>query len=601
MADTVEILKRQDVPEKYTWNAESVFADADAWQAAYKALAADYPAVKRFEGHLGENPTTLYEFFEESTHLMRRLQTIYFYALMQQSCDTADEQSNAMVGQAGALYGQVIAALAFSDPEILEIGLDTLTAWMQDRPRLAAYTHYLDNLFRKQAHVRSAEVEELLGMLAEPFGQVENTAEMLTNAEIAFESALGVGGLEVPVTQGNIEEIKWHPDREVRRTGWQNYADGYLAVKGTLSSNYSASIKQAVFNARARRYDSTLDDSLFENNIPPEVFRNLIDTYQKNIPTWHRYWAVKRKALGVDTMYPWDIWAPISQSPELEFEQSVEWICEGLAPLGEDYVNVVRKGCLEDRWVDVMPNKGKRQGAFSYGSYDTYPFIMMSWNAGLKSLSTLAHELGHSMHSYETIQHQIWADSHYSLFVAEVASNFNQALVRAFLLKANPDPKFQIAVIEEAMDNFHRYFFIMPILARFELEMHERTERGEGLTAETMNQRMLELFQEGYGVELDPDGDRTGITWATFGHLYAHFYVYQYATGISAAHALAEGILEGKPGAVANYRKFLSLGGSVYPLDALKIAGVDMTGPAAVESTFAVLARYIDKLEALVG
>ncbi len=601
MAAAVEVLKRQDVPEKYTWNAKSVFADAAAWQESLKSLAADYPAIKGYEGRLGESAAVLYAFLEESSKLVRRLQTIYFYAAMHQACDTTDEQAGSMVGQAGALYGQVMSAVAFSDPEILAIGLDALTIWMQEYQPLATYGHYIDNLFRKQAHVRSAEVEELLGMLADPFGQVGNTAEVLTNAEIPFKPAVGAGDLEVPVTQGTIEEIKWHPDREVRRTGWQNYADGYLAVKATLASNYSAGIKQAVFGARARRYGSALEASLFENNIPPEVFRNLIDTYKQNIPTWHRYWAVKRKALGVETIYPWDIWAPISQSPELEFEQSVEWICEGLAPLGADYTETVRKGCLEQRWVDVLPNIGKTQGAFSYGTYDTHPFILMSWNAGLKSLSTLAHELGHSMHSYETHQHQAWIDSYYSLFVAEVASNFNQALVRAHLLKTNPDPKFQIAVIEEAMDNFHRYFFIMPTLARFELEMHERTERGEGLTAELMNQRMLELFQEGYGSELDPDGERTGITWATFSHLYANFYVYQYATGISAAHALAEGILDGKPGAVENYRKFLSLGNSVYPLDALKVAGVDMTKPDAVESTFAVLTRYVDKLEELVG
>ncbi len=601
MADTVELPKRQDVPKEYTWNAESVFADADAWQEAYKALVAAYPAIKSYEGRLSESAGVLYTFLEESSQLVRRLQTIYFYAAMNQACDTTDEQAGAMVGQAGALYGQVMAAVAFSDPEILDIGQETLERWMQEHQPLTTYAHYIDNLFRKQAHVRSAEIEEVMGMLAEPFGQVGNTAEVLTNAEIPFKPAVGAGSLEVPVTQGTIEEIKWHPDREVRRTGWQHYADGYLALKGTLSSNYSTAIKQAVFGSRVRRYNSALESSLFENNIPPEVFRSLIDTYQKNIPTWHRYWAVKRKALGVETMYPWDIWAPISQSPELEFEQSVALICEGLAPLGADYVETVRRGCLEERWVDVLPNIGKTQGAFSYGTYDTHPFILMSWNAGLKSLSTLAHELGHSMHSYETTHHQAWVDTDYSLFVAEVASNFNQALVRAYLLKNNPDPKFQIAVIEEAMDNFHRYFFIMPTLARFELEMHERTERGEGLTAELMNQRMLELYQEGYGGELDPDGDRTGITWATFSHLYANFYVYQYATGISAAHALAEGILEGKPGAMENYRKFLSLGNSVYPLEALKIAGIDMTRPDAVESTFAVLTRYVDKLEELVG
>jgi len=271
----------------------------------------------------------------------------------------------------------------------------------------------------------------------------------------------------------------------------------------------------------------------------------------------------------------------------------------GLKPLGDKYVNTLRQGCLQDRWVDIYPNQGKRQGAFSFGWRGTYPFIMMSYHDDLESMSTLAHELGHSMHSYLARKNQPFVYGDYSLFVAEVASNFNQAMVRANLFKTNSEPDFQIAVIEEAMNNIHRYFFIMPTLARFELEIHERVERGEGVTADDMIELMADLFSEGYGSEMHIDRQRVGITWAQFGHLYSNFYVFQYATGISAAHALAGRILEGTPDAATNYIKFLSAGSSLYPVDALKLAGVDMSTPEAVERTFAVLAGYVDRLGTL--
>ena len=277
----------------------------------------------------------------------------------------------------------------------------------------------------------------------------------------------------------------------------------------------------------------------------------------------------------------------------------MEWIAAGMRPLGEEYVEVMRRGSLQQRWVDIYPNQGKRLGAFSSGAQGTHPFILMSYTDDIFSMSTLAHELGHSMHSYYTWQNQPPIYSDYSLFVAEVASNFNQAMVRAHLLELDSDPDFQIAVIEEAMANFHRYFFIMPTLARFELEIHERIERGEALTADGLIALMADLFREGYGDEVEMDTERVGITWAQFSHLYAPFYVYQYATGISGAHALGNGVLAGEAGAAERYVDFLRAGGSGYPLDLLREAGVDLTSPEPVEETFAVLSSLVDRLEAL--
>jgi oligoendopeptidase F len=297
----------------------------------------------------------------------------------------------------------------------------------------------------------------------------------------------------------------------------------------------------------------------------------------------------------------YDIKAPlVTSSPIIPYKQAIDWICEGMSPLGKDYVEIIRHGAFEDRWVDRARNRGKRQGAFSSGVYDTHPFIMMSYADDVFSMSTLAHELGHSMHTYYATHQQPFIYSHYSLFVAEVASNFHQAMVRDYLFETKHDPAFQLALIEEAMSNFHRYFFIMPTLARWELEVHQRAESRKPLTADIMSEICAEYFMEGYGEEVTFEKNRIGITWAQFQHMYMNFYVYQYATGISAAHALAKGIKEGSQVDVDRYLAFLGAGGSVYPLEALKTAGVDMNEPEPVENAFEVMAGYVDRLETLV-
>ena len=534
---------RSEVNKAETWNAESVFESTAAWETERQAIEKDLPQLGKYPGTLSNGPDALAEWLETSSKMRRRVEKLYFYAAMSQAVETTNQKATAMVGQAGSLYSQYAAAASFALPEMLALGEATLLKWVKDEPRLSVYQHYFEDLFRQQEHVRSGEVEEVLALAGDPFQDIDNTQQMLTAADMKFESAIGSDGETVEVAQGTIDTIVHGADREARRTGWENYADGYLAMKNTLASNYSAAVKRDVFYARARRYGSSLEAALFPYNIPTEVFHNLINTYKKHIPTWHKYWAVRRRALGVDTLHPYDIWAPISKAdPPIAFEQAVDWISEGMAPLGDEYVNTLRKGCLEQRWVDRALNQGKTQGAFSYGTYDTHPFIMMSYDDSISALSTLAHELGHSMHTYLTKSNQPVVYGDYSMFAAEVASNFNQAMVRDYLFRTNDDPQFQIALIEEAMDNIHRYFFIMPTLARFELEAHERAEKGHALTAEDLNALMADLFSEGYGSEMHVDRDRVGITWAEFGHLYMNFYVFQYATGISAAHALSRGL-----------------------------------------------------------
>lgn len=600
MEQTTTLPPRSEIPLEYTWNATSVYESGAAWAAELEAVSASLPEIEKFQGKLGDGPSTLADALHMMESLQRRVSKLSFYARMSQAVETTNQAAIGMVGQVSGLYGRYGAATAYLVPEMLALGQEKAMQWVQSEPRLAIYRQYFDDLFRQQAHVRSAEVEEVLAMAYEPFAAIDNTEEMLTSADLKFQPATTSSGESAEVAQGTIDKFLHGKDRQTRRTAWESYADGYLSMKNTLTSNYLASVKRDVFYARARRYNTALEASLFANNIPVEVFHNLIDTYRKNLPTWHRYWAIRRRALGVETLHPYDIWAPIaSEQPHVTYSQAVDWICEGMKPLGDEYVNALRRGCLEERWVDIYPNQGKTAGAFSYGTYDTYPFILMSFNDNLAAMSTLAHELGHSMHSYLSRKNQPVTYADYSLFVAEVASNFNQAMTRAYLFDNNTDPNFQIAVIEEAMQNIHRYFFIMPTLARFELEIHTRVEQGKGVTADDTINLMADLFSEGYGSEMHIDRERVGITWAQFGHLYSNYYVFQYATGISAAHALAARILAGEPNAAQDYVAFLSAGSSLYPVDALKRAGVDMATPEPVEKAFAVLASYVDRLDQL--
>lgn len=593
---------RSAIAPEYTWNAESVFPSVEAWQAEAEALPAAIAAMARYKDHLADGPDQLLEALDAMEALLRRVSKVMAYALLDHSVDTANQAAARRFGQGQSLYGQTFGAIGFIDPELLAIGRETLDAWVQSEPRLAVFAHYVSDLFRRQAHVRSTEVEQLLGLLADPFSGTHATASFLTSADLTFRPAVAADGTEIAMSQAAWDHLRTSPDRDARRTAWESYTDAHLAFKNTLASNLVTSIKQNAFYTRARRYESSLAGALFENNIPVEVFHNLIETFRRNVPTWHRYWDVRRRALGIDQLHPYDIWAPLTLAqPKVPFRQAVDWICAGLAPLGQEYVDTLRRGCLEQRWVDIYPNQGKREGAFSAGTAGTHPFIMMSYTDTLFSLSTLAHELGHSMHSYLTWRSQPWIYGNYSLFAAEVASNFNQAMVRAYLLGQDSDRDFQLSLLEEAISNFHRYFFIMPTLARFELETHRRVERGQGLTAADMIDLMAHLFSEGYGEAVHVDRQRVGITWATFGHMYSDYYVYQYATGIAGAHALARPIIAGQPGQAEAYLRFLSAGSSIYPLDALKLAGVDLTRPEPVEAAFSVLAGMVDRLEQLIA
>ncbi|HEY0831762.1 MAG TPA: oligoendopeptidase F [Candidatus Dormibacteraeota bacterium] len=595
---------RSQVDKRFTWDRESVFRDEAGWEQAVDSIIARLPDLAEFGGHLGDSPDALADWFDANESVHRLMGKVMVYSTMAYSVDTGDQAALARTDRARSVGAQLGAATAFALPEMVAIGVPKLREWVSTSPRLAHLGHYFDRIEKLQSHIRSAEVEEILSQVSDPLATALSVHGVLANTDLKFAPAVGTKGDQHEVAQGTISALLTSPDRELRRTAFENYADAHLVMQHTMAASLAGGTKRDVFYARARGFHSSLAAALEPSHVPPDVYHNVIQAFRDNVGTWHRYWRVRRKALGLLELKPYDTRAPVGESTlRVPYGQAVEWIAEGVAPLGEEYVRILRRGALEERWVDVYPNRGKRMGAFSTGVPDTVPFIFMSYNDDIYSMSTLAHELGHSMHSYYARKTQPFIYSNYGLFQAEVASNMHQALVRRHLLATQKEPAFQVAVIEEAMSNFYRYFFIMPSLARLELEVHERVERGGAITAEYLNDLMADLMMEVYGSEVavtERDRQRIGSTWAQFHtHLYSNFYVFQYATGIAGADHLVQRVANGDPQAAESYLAFLKSAGSMFPLEGLRLAGVDMTSPEPVEAAFATLARMVSRLEEL--
>ena len=595
---------RSAVDKRFTWDSESVFPDEAAWEEAVESIVSRLPDLEEFKGHLGDSPDALADWFDAIERARRLMACVMVYSTMAYSVDVSDQGAAARADRTRTAAARLGAAASFAVPEMLTVGLPKLRKWVTSSPRLSHLDHYFDRLEKLQKRIRSAEVEELLTQVSDPLATALSVHGVLANTDLKFAPAVGSDGDLREVAQGTIASLLTHPDREVRRTAFESYADEHLRMQHAMAASLAGGVKRDVFFARARGYASSLEAALEPGHIPVDVFHNVVRTFRENVGTWHRYWRIRRHALGLEVLRPYDTRAQLGAAElKVPYAQAVDWIAEGVAPLGEEYVKVLREGATQGRWVDVYPNQGKRMGAFSSGAVDTKPFIFMSYNDDIFSMSTLAHELGHSMHSYLAWRSQPFIYSNYGLFQAEVASNMHQALTRRHLLARKTDPAFQIAVIEEAMSNFYRYFFIMPSLARLELEIHEHAERGAAITADYLNNLMADLMEEVYGSEVDVserDRARIGSTWAQFHtHLYSNFYVYQYATGIAAADHLAGRVAAGDKKAVESYLAFLKSAGSMYPLEGLRMAGVDMTSPEPVGAAFATMSSMVDRLEVL--
>lgn len=589
---------RSELNPAYTWDLTALYDLDEAYAADLKRLTTEAETVASYRGRLGESAETLAEFFELSFGLQATLQRMSNYATLPVSVDQLDREARRKAGEFLALRAQVERQLAFVRPELLSLGSEKIEQFVSEEPSLAYLTRYFEMLEARRPHVRSQEVEELLQGLGEPFSATQRAYNTLANGEIRFEP-VRADGEELTVERSTYPALKGSRSRAAREAAYRSYKSGFLAFSDTLTELYLGRVKQAAFSARARGYEDTLAQELEPYEVPTNVLESVLETFTANLPVWHRYWRARKKLLGVDRLREWDVFAPLSESPMIvPYERSIEWLLDGMEPLGAEYVEPLRRGLKSERWVDVYPNHGKRDGAFCSRAYGYRPQVMMSYTDDLGSLSTLAHELGHAMHGVLTDASQPVAYTDISMVAAETASNFNQALVRRHLLSRFTEPAHRLDVLDEAFGNFHRYLFIMPTLVRFELFVHQAVARGEGLTADQLNSKMRELFAEGYGDEIDVD-EQVGVTWAEFGHLYVPFYTFQYAAGIAAAAALAEDVYEGEPGAVDRYLGFLRAGSSVPAVDALKAAGVDLSTAEPIERAFAVLEGHVAELEHL--
>jgi len=584
---------RAEVDEDYKWDLESIYATDDDWEAAYAAVKDRLETLSSYEGQATEDAETLHTVLELRGEIMREVSKVFSYARMRRDEDTTDQHYQGLTAKGQALYSEAQSAASFVEPEIQSLTREEIDAMIDDEPALAEYDHYFDDVLRQKPHTRSAEIEGLLADLGEVTGSPGEIYNMLANADVEFPTVEDPDGEAVEITQSNFTTLQKRQDRAFRKEVYEQYYDEWETYRNTVATSYKNSVKADVKLARAHNYDTAREAALDDSNVPVEVYDTLVDTVRSNLDKLHRHADLKRQALGVDELRMWDVYMPMteSESPDVEYEQAKEHVVAALGALGDDYQERVAEG-LESRWVDVYENEGKQSGAYSGGTYDTQPFILMNYQDDISSMYTLAHELGHSLHSELTSETQPYVYSDYEIFVAEVASTVNEALLTHHLLDTVEDEQFRRHVLNEYLERFRSTLYRQTMFADFEHRAHELEEAGEPLTADRLDELYGDLKREFY--EPAAVDDRIAREWMRIPHFYRAFYVYQYATGISAAVALAQGILEEGEPAAERYREFLSLGSREYPLDLLDVAGVDMRSPEPIEQA---LSAYDERLD----
>ncbi|SEP32006.1 oligoendopeptidase F [Halogranum amylolyticum] len=588
--------ERSEIDEEYKWDLESIYADDEEWETAFEDVESRVDDVREYEGRLTEDAETLLSALELEESLMRDVATVASYARLRSSEDTRNQEYQALSTRAQSLASKAQSATSFIEPE-LQQNLDEadVASFVDDEPGLAEYEHYFDDVLRMKPHTRSAEVEELLAELSEVTGASSDIYNMLSNADMTFPTVENPEGEAVEISQGNFTKLLKHPDREFRQTVHEEFYEEWADVRNAVGTALKNSVKTDVKLARARNYDTAREASLDGPNIPVEVYDNLLGTVRENLDHLHRHADLKRQALDVDDLQMWDLYMSLTgdEGPEVPYEQAKEYIVEAVAPLGEDYQQRVAQG-LEDRWVDVYENRGKQSGAYSSGTYDTQPFIMMNYQDDITSMFTLAHELGHSLHSELAKEAQPWQYSGYEIFVAEVASTVNETLLTHYLLENAESDDLRTHVLDEYLERVRSTLYRQTMFADFEQQIHEIAEDGGALTPDTFDQLYGDLKAEFYEPAVVDDDIRR--EWMRIPHFYYSYYVYQYSTGISAAVSIVERIFDEGDEAADDYLEALEMGGCAYPMEILSTAGVDMTSPEPIEQALSVYGDYLDRM-----
>ncbi|UCG61144.1 MAG: oligoendopeptidase F [Candidatus Zixiibacteriota bacterium] len=598
-ADKVPL--RSEIDDKYKWRVEDIYETLDDWNADFDAVMENLPRFEQYPGHLGDSPELLLECLKLSDSIGLVVDNLFVFAYLKLDEDNRAGQFQELAGRAQDIRSRRYQATAFVEPELLSLDRNLLLGWVDSNPGLKEYGHYLDAVTRLKDHVLSAEEEALLAQASPVLNSFRRTFDRLEATDLQFGSILDENGNEVDLSLGRISRFLESPDRRVRKDARLAQNMAYYNVRNTLSALFESSLRKDYFLATARGYNTCLEYSLDANNIPTSVFHNIVEATNQNLAPLHKWASIQKRILDVDTLYAWDLYVPLVRDfdKEYSYEEAQAMVLEAMKPLGEDYLEEFEKGlALGSGWIDVYETQGKGGGAYSWGTYSSHPYILLNHTGTLDNVFAIAHEMGHAMHTYLTIHTQPYIYEDCSLFLAEVASGCHEALMMKYMLDRTTDKKEKMYLLNYYIQQIIGVFFTQLSFSEFELAVHERIESGQAVSADYFRETYREIFEKYRGPDLVVDSlnDLGGIR---IPHFYRQYYVYQYAVGYAAGQMLSQQILDGEPGAVERFMTFMKDGGSNYPIETLKKAGVDATRPEAVERTLKLFGELVDEMERL--
>ena len=590
---------RKDIEVKYKWDTEKMYLDTQSWNKEFEYVKIESVKLKDFEGKLDKKENIL-NYLLAYEGLSRKVKKLYVYANMRSHEDTSNTEFQGLSSRIESFYAQFASYVSFFEPEILAKDEKKFMSMIRNTKNLKVYEFLFLDIFKEKPHVLTKEIEEILASVSDCLSAPENIYGILTNADIDFDSIEDKDGNLIELTEGSYGNYIRSRDRVLREKAFKSLFKTYRKYENTISTSLTSSLKAYIFSAKTRKYKNSLDAALSPSNIPLEVYYNSVKTINNNLDLLHRYVGLKKKLLGLSEMHMYDLYVPVVdiEREKIQYEDALEIVKEGIKPLGDEYISIFNEG-VEKRWIDVYENKGKRSGAYSSGMYDTMPYVLLNYNHDLNDVSTLAHEMGHSIHSYYSRKTQPYMYASYTIFSAEIASTTNEILLINDLINKETDKSKKLYLVNQELEQIRTTVYRQLMFAEFELLTHEAIENGEALTAKEYNDMWIELNQRYFGAEMIVDKD-IEVEWARIPHFYSDFYVYQYATGYAAASAFAKSILLGKENAIDDYKGFLKAGGSKYPIDAIKEAGVDMTSSKPLEDTLDRFKELLDILEKLI-
>ncbi|EOU1476582.1 oligoendopeptidase F [Clostridium perfringens] len=599
MSEVKKLRRRDEIPESDKWIIDKIYETPAKWNEELNKLKEEAPKLKDFEGKLG-NKEDLKAFLLLNEKLSRKLGKLYVYAHMRSHEDTSNPEMQSLVNKIDPYSAEFSSYTAYFVPEILSLKEGTIENFINEDKDLKQYKIYFEMILNEKPHILSKEVESVLASVSDCLGAPESIYSMLTNSDMTFGEIVDESGRKVELTEGNYISFIKSKDRKVREAAFKLLFGTYKKYENTLATSLTSSIKNFVFESKTRKYNSSLEASLKPNNIPVEVYYNALKTVDENMDALHRYVRIKKKLLNLEEIHMYDLYVPVIECKKehLEYKDAISLVEEGLKPLGKEYLDIFNEG-INEGWIDVYENKGKRSGAYSWGSYDTMPYVLLNYNYELNDASTLAHEMGHSIHSYYTRKTQPYIYGDYSLFCAEVASTTNEILLIHHLIEKETDKNKKLYLINQELEQIRTTVFRQLMFAEFELKTHEAIENGESLTSEVLCKMWKDINIKYFGEDMNVD-EEISIEWARIPHFYSDFYVYQYATGYAAASSFANSILSKGEEAVEKYKGFLKAGGSMYPIDTLKMAGVDMTTSKPLKDTLDRFNELLDMLEEII-